>query len=581
MNILRIYKALNDKQKSSVNSVVFKEQNTLVVAGPGSGKTRIISVTAGMLYGKNLNVACLSFSNDAAKAIKDQLDQMDVFESEGLFVGTVHEFCLRFIIRPFAPILGDEKFVKYGIASKLQMTAIEEQFKPRNLGFDRSITRIRRDVVENGIESIAKEEYLFLKAYDAEMENQNLVDFEIIIQKAVEYIQLHSLVRDYIEYQFPWIVIDEYQDMGGSLHKLVLLLLQKTKVRFLAVGDVNQMIYHFLGTKPEFLNELEKQGFKVIRTEICYRFGTGLIEASKTIIQSHDDYIASNSEQNSGICYRHSKGDNEQISYILNELIPFLSKNAIGDEFNRIAILCRSSQHRRIKFYQNIHKAFLNYNINKYNYPISPERNIFENLPDSPFVNWLRDCSGWSPNAKVEIVSELQNYATYYKDLLTESGQLISDNETYDLEIKFMQILKSLNAKEMTVGEWLTQFCTELDLVNLLEQMGNQTGNLLEIDYIQNSHSIYSKSITEFNKNTAPKGVVLTTIHAAKGREFDYVILPGIQNNVSPNGNAIGDNNLLYVACTRAKSFVYVLSNHPRNDLPKYLRDIPNMRFIN
>ena len=573
------YRTLNDKQREAVDTVIHHSQNTLVIAGPGSGKTRIISTSAAKLYEQQKSVACLSFSNAAVESIRVQMNRMDIFETSEVFIGTIHDFCLTKIIYPFVHIIDCEIPREFSIASPEQTKQIERNLKPSSVQRNRTIQKIRRDLVSEGINTLKSDEYKFLLEYDAEMFSRNLLDFEIILQQAIKFIEKSSVVRSHIQQSFEWIFVDEYQDMGGSLHKLVTLLLEKTQIKFMLVGDPNQMIYQWHGAKREFLEQIYKRSdFKLVMTDICYRFSDKLVAATTAILQANKLSYKSASNSNGDLYYIGNMSKTAQIQFIYDDLLPSLKST----DFASIAVLCRFKSPKIDSFYEDLYRASISSTSNE-SFEIIREKG-FLNLPDSPFIEWLGECSNWQLNADHNIVNRLSNLVDFYVSLMKSNGDLLSGYDIAYLEDRFIKVLQNINRDTHTIKSWLNEFGTAFQLGEILRGSVKNSSYWFEIKYLWQSNEINCRPIQEFSLRKQSQGIILTTINASKGREFDYVILPMIQDGIIPHwidkGKSIDElQNLLYVGTTRAKRSVFILSQQSATKLPRLLRNNPYLNF--
>lgn len=383
----------NEAQKLAVKA----EQNTVVIAGPGSGKTRIVSTKAALLHLQERGVACISFGNPTEQRIRDQLLDMGIREHENLFIGTVHGFCLQYILRPFITLVASEWPSDFSIASTdYQVPEMLNKAKAQlNYSGRIDLQKLQRMITTDEVQN-SRLDIKVVQLYEALMLEAKLVDFEMIIRWSINAVAQYHLIQNYLRHHFEWIIIDEYQDLGGALHYLAKLLLQKVGMKLLAVGDPNQLIFEFNGSDTKYLKELTNPTissslglqFQVLETELCYRFGARLIAASAGALGKHHlPYIPdSNVVKTDGdIKFHRGKGTRE-----VKELTDFIAHTLLPDLFksheisDRIAILYPRGGQIVDELRRSLQEA---------NRPFADERD--SRLPSSPVINWLRKCADW------------------------------------------------------------------------------------------------------------------------------------------------------------------------------------------
>src|SRR5688572_13300849 len=237
-------------------------------------------------------LACITFNNDAVREFRNRLGQLGFRARQGLFLGTVHSFCLNCVVRPYAGLV-DPRF-QDGIAVAGEDRAnelLEEAARtvianPDIRGMGSRLTRLRRAIAcgedTSGFEDTDPQ---IINAYENLLLREGLIDFEGIIITALSLISSHQWARRLLAARFPWLIVDEYQDLGGPLHRIVTSLIDQGGVRAFAVGDTDQTIYDFTGANPQYLNELaERRDFTPIRLKFNYRSGQRIIDASQAAL---------------------------------------------------------------------------------------------------------------------------------------------------------------------------------------------------------------------------------------------------------------------------------------------------------
>ena len=273
------------------------EGNTVVLAGPGSGKTTVLTMKVIRLLSESIHpprgLACLTYSREAAREFQERLKLMGLKKRKNVFLGTVHSFCLKEILIPFSRL-----YPKYGIPNPIKIISTSEKNKlfkeiKDSLGFEylkiEEMDKERtRDIT--GYSKINIPSYdVALKtaiAFEDRLLQEGYIDYISMVKNATILIQNEEYVRRSLEAKFPWLVIDEYQDLGKPLHEMVLGLLSNTKIKLFAVGDPDQSIYDFQGASPEYLIELSKweKIDSYTRFTNNYRSALEIIDGSETVL---------------------------------------------------------------------------------------------------------------------------------------------------------------------------------------------------------------------------------------------------------------------------------------------------------
>jgi len=543
------YKSLNSEQKDAVDC----DGHTVVIAGPGSGKTRITSVKAARLHLAGKGVACMSFSNVAANEIEEQLAVMGVFPTDDpanpLFVGTLHGFCIKHIISPYQRYLEyDALPYDFRIISYTQKMKLPAKYKK-----DGSDIEIKEEIKLNRFAALSGEKArtLLTEDYDNEMRKLGLVDFEMIVEHSILMLRKFPILYNAFQTQFAWIIVDEYQDMGTGLHELVKLLISQTTIQILAVGDKNQTIYGFNGAKAEYLDELAGFGFKVINTRCGYRCSKELMQQALRIVEdssSGEQYEegrdhSADTESGSGfLCFCTER---ESLDKLLPKFIERMKSKAQQEkkkvvDWSQVAFLCRTNQ--RLK---DVGKILEYLNIP---HIVPPEGKLLDGIM---FTDFVAPCAKLAHSAAENKQQYFAKAYGYYLQLCADAGNVRPASDSLTHEIDFTTRASSLDPG-WSVQIWVDEFLGILNLHSLFKR-GKRTGELEDLLKFQRDYP--EMTVDSVFKSVSATQATISTIHKAKGKEFDYVF---IDYSMTPlKRDWIEVRRVYYVAVTRARRIAY------------------------
>ncbi|MDC7126780.1 MAG: ATP-dependent helicase, partial [Spirochaetales bacterium] len=333
---IKLNQILSDPQQSKA---YFSKGNTTVIAGPGSGKTSILTLKILKLLENDIiepqGIGCITYSREAAREIRDRLQLLGYKPHGNSFFGTVHSFCIAEVLVPFAKLYN---YFDLPLPIKIASN------KDRNNVFRESLRELRFDTNDVNMTEMNRERkigiigqsQIEIPSYDIALQvaakyeeilhNKGLIDFDDIVNYSTILIQNEEFVRKCIEAKFPWLLIDEYQDLGKPLHEIVLTLLIKTKIRIFAVGDPDQFIYGFQGAVPAYLEELSSFNNKINKIVLLqnYRSNQEIINASEIVLEQNRGYKAGTRQKERAEFKFHvcEAEMSEQFLYLTDTLIP-------------------------------------------------------------------------------------------------------------------------------------------------------------------------------------------------------------------------------------------------------------------
>jgi DNA helicase-2/ATP-dependent DNA helicase PcrA len=547
----------------------------VVIAGPGSGKTTVLSMKILNLLENYITnpqgIACITYSREAAREIKDRLVAFGYNNTHrNSFFGTVHSFCVAEVLVPFSHLF-DHFSLPFPIriaTAKQQVNAFNHTLKRLAFSDEQvSMTEMNRErkfriIGESRVEIPSYDIALQVaREYEGILHEKNLIDFDDIVNYSTILIQEEEFVRRCLEAKFPWLFVDEYQDLGKPLHEIILSLLLRTNVKLFAVGDPDQSIYGFQGAIPAYLKELAtfKSKINTVILEKNYRSNQEIIEASEVILQENRGYLAGTREKeraefNFFVC---ETGMEEQYNLVVQELIPkYVKKERIS--LNEIAVLVGTNKEvvELTVFFQ---KFDIPYYISK------------QNFERTEFVQWLENCAKWVVDNTAVSFDTLWSYW----DFLTISAN--NDTDEIKKRVKFYNCLSDSMERRENLKLWITFFKEHLNFEEVFRKSLSCNGELDNLDLlfkaIEEQNNLDIKSFSELGK--PQNQVTISTRHSSKGLEFEVVILLGMEEERFPSYFDINDpdkltesSRICFVCISRAKR-VCILVRSKRHILNK------------
>lgn len=283
------------KANPEQSAAVAETRHCIVLAGPGSGKTKTLTTAMARVLAQDVieprGVACITYNNECAIELETRLARLGVVPGDRAFIGTVHGFALSQVIGPYARCVPIGLPANFRVATRLETrAAVEVAYRNVINGTDNPHQRWefasekrKRDVDRSRPEWLRRNPELaaFIETYEAELRRQGLLDFDDMPLLAYRMIKENVWIREALRARFPVLFVDEYQDLGHALHELVLLLCFEGGTRLFAVGDADQSIYAFAGANPELLASLTRRtDVRTIKLRFNYRSGGKIIRAS-------------------------------------------------------------------------------------------------------------------------------------------------------------------------------------------------------------------------------------------------------------------------------------------------------------
>ena len=380
---------LNDLQQKAL----LAGGHCAVIAGPGSGKTRVLVSKVAHLLGHRISgprgVACITYNNECVRELRKRFLNRGILPGSQLFLGTVHSFCMSCIVGPFGPLYREDLPGDPNIASGQDVTrAIAEALASLRIRSNASEwrepinlhrrTRLAGSYQDQQIKRVAE-------AYESALHRRGLIDFEDMVLIGLDLIRTQAFVREALEARFPYLVVDEYQDLGHPLHRIVRDIMANTNITVFAVGDEDQSIYGFAGADPKYLGELARDPeVNTVRLDMNYRCAQGIIDGSEIALAPPEPrgYKSARNDIEGDLFFIKDEGGLEsQATTIANGIIPALNERGIPN--GQMAIL----------YVDYMDVPALSKALSDAGREFAGERD--RRYPRTPFTRWLEDLAAW------------------------------------------------------------------------------------------------------------------------------------------------------------------------------------------
>ena len=362
-------------------------------------------------------------------------------------------------------------------------------------------------------------------------------------------------IRRAIRARFPVLVVDEYQDLGVPLHRLVMSLCIRGGIRLLAVGDPDQSIYGFTGARPELLRALaERDELETVRLRFNYRSGKTLVTAAEAALGERRGYEAKGGTAGSVDVYECPSGLEEQATRICEEIVPAAISRRPGRVLGDIAVLYIDRNDGNV-IAKKVAEAGMK------------ATRIDRGAPyaKTPLTRWLEDCAKWCGGGWKQGTPRLSGLigAWFGFNRTTQDAR-----ERHQLRVQLMKFLLRHRSRDALVRDWLEEFENSC-LGAMLERELTQRDEAGELARLKTAcaagGALESMTVGVFGGQAgSPDHLNLITLHSAKGLEFDVVILMGLEQGKIPRWSASTDaakredRRLFYVGLTRARHEVHM-----------------------
>jgi len=629
-----LIEGLNDKQKEAVLAT---EGPCLVIAGAGSGKTKVLThKIAYLLSEKNVkpwNILSITFTNKAANEMKQRVEKLVGEASQEMWLGTFHSICVR-ILRRFIDRIGfDTTFLIFD--STDQRTLVKECIK--SIGLDDKLFTDRSVLSEisNGKNDMLEPKAYQVKyngdfrkekigevyeLYQKKLKENNALDFDDIINYTIKILTENPDVLEYYTEKFKYVLVDEYQDTNKQF--MLVSILASKYGNITVVGDNDQGIYSFRGADITNILNFEKDfpGSKIVKLEQNYRCTGNILKAANAVIKNnenkYDKKLWTENEEGKLPCIYKAEDEYDEASYIVKQINMLKMEEYL--KLSDFVILYRMNSQSRA-----IEDIFRRENIP---YKIIGGLKFYERKEIKDIIAYLRLIFNTSDNLSLKrIINEPKRgigktSLDNIQDISDKTGksmyEIIKYAEQYELNrvkansIQFVEVIEELRKQvnQIPISELIKLTLNKTGYVKALEnentiEAESRIQNLEEFltVAIEFEEQMAENTLAEFlesisltsdidNMEESEDTVTLMTLHSAKGLEFPVVFLVGMEEGIFPGYKSIGEikeleeeRRLFYVGITRAMQYLYLTCAKRRtifgstsyNQMSRFLKEIP------
>ncbi len=640
------FEQLNNMQQKAVLQI---DGPVLVLAGAGSGKTGALTVRIAHMIEQGIcpwNIFAITFTNKAAKEMRERVNTLVGEDAKDVWVSTFHSTCVRILRSEIHHLDFNRHFSIYD--SDDQDKLLKDCFKKLNFDLSDKMYSIKFAKVmisKQKEELISWEEYAknvdknnlkevktakVYQIYQSMLKENNALDFDDLIYKTVLLFQQHPEVLEKYQNRFRYIMVDEYQDTNTAQYMFVKLLAEKYQ-NICVVGDDDQSIYGWRGANIRNILEFERdfKDTKIIKLEQNYRSTKTILESANAVIHNNitrrSKTLWTENEKGNKICLYKAENEYDESRFI-SEKIENLKKQ--GKSYNEIAVLYRNNSQSRTIEDQLIKKSIP--------YRLFGGLRFYERKEIKDVICYLKVLSNPADTVAISRIINVPKRGIGDTSIEKINTFVIENNMTFYEALAHLEEMPELKTRAKRFQEFyeliekLREDAQMLSVVDLIDSILKRSGYLQSLqeeatddafDRIENINELISKA-AEYEKQNPDGGlsgfledialvadidnyneddgnVALMTLHTAKGLEFNYVFMIGMEERIFPSYNSVmyggakeieEERRLCYVGITRAKQELFLSYTKTRmqhgmtqrntpsrflNELPKELLEIP------
>jgi len=619
---------LDELNSSQVEAVIHPGGPVLVLAGAGSGKTRIITQRIAYLIKEKAvvpsNILAVTFTNKAANEMKERVHRLIARDARDLWIGTFHSVCLRILKKEIDKLEGYRRdFIIYDEVDQIklirecmnQLGFSDRLFDPRSMRSQIDCAKNRGlhpgDFGSNIYDERISRVY---ELYEKELRRLNALDFGDLLDFIVTLFEKRPDVLEKYQNQFHHILVDEYQDTNHLQYKIVKLLSGKHRNIFV-VGDDNQSIYGWRGADIGNILNFERDfpDAKVIKLERNYRSTKNILRSANAVILRNryrsDKKLWTENPEGELITYYEARDEKDEARYVASQIQLEISNR--GRSYGDFAVFYRTNNQSRLIEEELLHRGIPYAIVGGVGFYERAEvkdimaylrviANPFDELGLRRVINVPPRGIGKGTIETLESIAKENNIALFEAIHLAVKEELLPKKALNNLD-KFYRLLTELikTSKELTIVKLLKDILEKthyLEFLDTEEERKENVGEILNLaaefekeEKCTNIHDFLdwvtlASDIDRISEKSDQ--VTLMTLHCAKGLEFPVVFVIGMEESLFPHIKSLGNGKLIeeerrlcYVGITRAKEKIYLTSTSKRRLFGIEQRSIPS-RFI-
>lgn len=556
----RLRQAMADLETNPGQLEAFRHDgHCVVLAPPGSGKTKLLTTKAVWLANNagvpGQGLACITLTNPAAAELRTRIKWLGQSVGNSFVVGTVHAFAWSHIIRPFASVGGFPEWSNFALAPRDEANGAMREAIHRVYGtkadvrfVDSTVKRNRKMcLTDDEWEASGKDIRAVALEYESLLRASGYVDFDDVVAMAVQLVEEHSFVRTVLHARYPYLLVDEYQDLAPGLHRIVTALsLTEGRTTLFAVGDPNQSIYGWTGTRPELLLELaDHESVHRVELRMNYRCGSRIAAAGSRILGGDGSETVTVREGGSVSTHCEPGGLKVQADYIASRV---LQLRASGVPLHEIAVLAPTNDDCN-----ELVNALRNYGI-----AVAWRSSAYA---PTPLTILLESFAAWASCGREDSGYKLGNMLDQWQQIGDRDAQRSSIDDIVTILLSSSAATSAGTFVEAVVS--VMQAAGTLNALRL-DDASELNGMLKALDsFGEMSHF----SVQDLGSLRLRDGrVEVSTMSASKGLEFDHVFVAALEQGKLPyfaskRGSAEWeeDRRKFYVSITRARETVEML----------------------
>ena len=639
-------KLLANLNEPQLTAVTLPHTSALILAGAGSGKTRVLTTRIAWLLSTGQvsasGVLAVTFTNKAAKEMVMRLSSMVPVNVRAMWIGTFHGLCNRFLRMHWREANLPQTFTIMDTQDQLSLikrilkanNIDDEKFPPKQLMWFISSAKeegLRPNAVE-AFDDFTRKQVELYQLYEATCQREGVVDFSELLLRSFEVLARFEALREHYNARFRHILVDEFQDTNTLQYKW-LRLLAGPNTAVLAVGDDDQSIYAFRGAKVANMQRFEHDfaPTKIIKLEQNYRSHGSILDAANALIRNNNGRLGKElwTDQGHGEPIRVFQGysDGEEAAHIIDSI-----KNAMNDgvPLDEIAILYRSNAQSRM-FEHGLFNARIPYRVygglrfferaeikhamaylrlvnnpdddNAFLRVVNfPPRGIgaksIENLQhvsaSTGVTLWQAACGGGAGSRAQVAMAQFIGLIEGMR--IGTKGQPLPDIVRHLLDASTLRAHYTADKDGQERIENLDE------LINAADTFLRETGGVVQVENLDGTLSESDDPMSAFLAHASLESgdtqalegrtaIQMMTVHSAKGLEFDYVFITGLEEGLFPHDNSLKNDDggleeerrLMYVAITRARKRLHLtyaqmrmLHGQTRYNVPsRFLDEVP------